>query len=285
MLRSNGGLIGAERSGIDGAGIWSPGDQVAAVRNGTWIPDADVVTYIKAVEAADGMVLEPQVKELIRQFIVGCKADGIWSAIKSCCILAGARTLSGALVPLIGTAPTNYNFVAGDYNRKTGLGGDALNASKYVDTNRPGNSDPQNSKHTAVYMTATGFVLFGNRSATTGSTYLDTGGGGFRCRINTALVTDDATLVVNNGLVGGSRSSSSAGTRRANGTNYSITTASQTPQADSVLLFARRNNTTGAPESFSASRLAFYSIGESIDLQKLDTRVTALVTAIGAAIA
>jgi hypothetical protein len=34
----------------------------------------------------------------------------------------------------------------------------------------------------------------------------------------------------------------------------------------------------------SAARLAFYSIGESIDLAKLDTRVSALITAFGAAI-
>lgn len=40
-------------------------------------------------------------------------------------------------------------------------------------------------------------------------------------------------------------------------------------------------NNSGA--SFHANaRLAFYSIGESIDLALLDARVTALVTAIGA---
>jgi len=32
------------------------------------------------------------------------------------------------------------------------------------------------------------------------------------------------------------------------------------------------------------ARLAFYSIGESLDLAALDARVTALVTAIGAAV-
>ena len=34
----------------------------------------------------------------------------------------------------------------------------------------------------------------------------------------------------------------------------------------------------------SNARLAFYSIGESLDLAALDSRVTALVTSIGAAI-
>lgn len=72
--------------------------------------DPDAAAYIAAVEAADGQPLEPAVKTAINSFVVGCKADGIWAAIKAACILAGARTLSGALVPLAGTAPTNFNF-------------------------------------------------------------------------------------------------------------------------------------------------------------------------------
>jgi len=66
--------------------------------------------YIAAVEAADGQALESGVKTAITNFVAGCRADGIWNAIKASCILAGARTLSGALVPLVGTAPTNFNF-------------------------------------------------------------------------------------------------------------------------------------------------------------------------------
>jgi hypothetical protein len=72
--------------------------------------DSDAAAYIAAVEAADGQSLEVDVKTAINNFIVGCKADGIWTALKASCILSGARTLSGALVPLVGTAPTNFNF-------------------------------------------------------------------------------------------------------------------------------------------------------------------------------
>jgi hypothetical protein len=67
--------------------------------------------------------LEIGVQSAYNDFVVGCKADGIWDAIKASCILAGARTLSGSLTPLKGAAPTNFNFVSGDYNRKTGLVG------------------------------------------------------------------------------------------------------------------------------------------------------------------
>ena len=35
---------------------------------------------------------------------------------------------------------------------------------------------------------------------------------------------------------------------------------------------------------YSSSTIAFYSVGEALDLEALDARVTALVTAIGAAV-
>ncbi len=95
--------------------VWRPGF--------SGLTDADAIAYVAAVEAADGQALEFGVGKAINDFVVGCKLDGTWSAIKASCILAGARTLNGALVPLAGTAPTNNNFVSGDYNRKTGVGG------------------------------------------------------------------------------------------------------------------------------------------------------------------
>jgi hypothetical protein len=94
--------------------------------------DADAVAYIDAVEAADGQALETATRMAINSFVKGCKADGIWPAIKASCILAGARTRLGALTPLAGTAPTSFNFVDGDYNRKTGLVGDG--STKYLDS-------------------------------------------------------------------------------------------------------------------------------------------------------
>ena len=54
------------------------------------ITDSDARTYISAVETADNQSLEFGVKVAIQNFIVGAKADGIWDAIKSSAILAGA---------------------------------------------------------------------------------------------------------------------------------------------------------------------------------------------------
>jgi hypothetical protein len=56
-----------------------------------------------------------------------------------------------------GTAPTNFNFVSGDYNRKTGLVGDG--STKYLDSNRAGNADPQNSFHLSTYSTTATTLL------------------------------------------------------------------------------------------------------------------------------
>jgi hypothetical protein len=64
---------------------------------GTDDPDAEA--YIAAVEAADlasdptAEPLETATKVAIHSFVKGCKADGIWPAIKASCILAGARHL------------------------------------------------------------------------------------------------------------------------------------------------------------------------------------------------
>jgi hypothetical protein len=67
-----------------------------------------------------------------------------------------------------------------------------------------------------------------------------------------------------------------------NGIDTANTAASQTPFDGNVFVFG--DNNAGSLSGSFAGRLAFYSIGESLDLEDLDTRVSALITAIGAAI-
>ena len=124
---------------------------VAAAVSGGGGYDADAQAYITAVETADGQALETAVKDAINAFVVGCKADGIWNAIKASCILAGARTLNGVLVPLAGAAPTNNGFVGAgtDYNRKTGLLGNG--SSKWLNSNRNNNNYRSDFKFTRYF--------------------------------------------------------------------------------------------------------------------------------------
>lgn len=241
--------------------------------------DANAQTYIAAVEAADGQALETATRDAINAFVVDCKADGIWTAIKACCILAGARTLAGALVPLVGTAPTNNNFVSGDYNRKTGLVGNG--STKYLNSNRANNVDPQNSKHLASYIStiASGPVMGTSTYATNGwsGIYYD----GISNFYNSGLNTGNGVFASIGGVVlagfnGASRNTSNQITNRRNGVSASLTSNSFTPVADNITVF------TGVL-GFASSRIAFYSIGEFLDLTKLGTRVTALITAINAA--
>ena len=284
LIGVNGGLIGTRRIPSNGAasGLWTANEQVVLKRAGLWVLDSDAAAYIAAVEAVDGQSLEADVKTAINSFVVGCKSDGIWTAIKASCILAAARTLSGALVPLVGTAPTNVSFVSGDYARKTGLVGDG--STKYLDSNAAHNIGPQNNAHCSVYAStlrpvglnfyigaASGSVTnIGGDTSSPRDTWIihDTGSGVPRFT--------DAGL----GFKAVARSGSANYVRRTNGASTTVTDAASVtpPSTGTYTVFGR----SGA--YLASARLAFYSIGESLDLALLDARVTTLINAIAAAI-
>ena len=234
--------------------------------------DNDAWEYIARVETADGQILEQSVRNAITNFVIGCKADGIWTAIKASCILAGARTLAGAVVPLAGTAPTNFNFVSGDYNRKTGLVGDG--STKYLNTNRNNNADPQDNQHNAVWVSsvATGLAIASSPVTAGGSNQIGLGG---RKSRNVGALSGISMQI---GLCGISRSASANFNYRVGGANNLSVQVSQTSSAGSLIILG-----DGAAASGN-HRLAFYSIGESLDLAQLDARVTALINAFAAAI-
>jgi hypothetical protein len=269
--------------------IQKPTGAKLVMRKG-WQPmDADAAAYITAVETADAQALEEGTKIAIDNFVLGCKEDGIWSAIKASCILAGARTLNGCLVPLAGTAPTNVGglFVSGDYNRKTGLVGDG--STKYLNSNRSNSADGQDNQHVAIYQTALGTIaaarLISGRdpSTSTGSTQL-TDREFSQTTINEAFSRFNGSgVILARGVTpkffGITRSASSGFTVRQSGIVTTVTATSATPNNTSITIFANP-----APNSFTDARLAFYSIGESLNLALLDARVTDLINAFAAAI-
>jgi hypothetical protein len=247
-----------------------------------WQPmDPDAAAYITAVETADDQALEEKTKIAIDNFVLGCKADGIWNAIKASCIMAGARTLAGALQPLVGTAPTNVDdlFQPDDYDRKTGLVGDG--STKQLKTGTFGISFPDNSFSLGVYISTAGSAnrayIDGGRS-TTGSSNLIGGGGvgAFRNRSVTATSILSEAL----GFMGSSRSKSTGYDYRFNGATLFSSTAFAGVNGDEITVF----NFSRTPFAYSNARLAFYSIGESLDLALLDARVTDLINAFAAAI-
>jgi hypothetical protein len=212
------------------------------------------------------------------------------SLIKASCFKQGARTLSGALVPLAADmpAPTNFNFVAGDYNRRTGLG-DPVNASKYLNSNRNNNADPQNLRHLSVFVstaesTGTGRQYIGTQDLVGGSlcgrSGITTNLFGSLSNVSGAAFTGRGA---HTGFIGLARSDSSSITMRSAGTEATNSAASQTPRDESVFVFARPG---GAPaQAYTNARISFYSQGSTLSLAILDARITALSAAIQAAIA
>ena len=251
--------------------------------------DTDASNYIDAVEVADGLALETKTRYAINNFVIGCKSDGIWPAIKASCILAGARTLAGALVPLVGAAPTNFNFVSGDYNRKTGLVGDGT--SKYLNSNRAANAQALNNQSIAIYGTALDTatnVYIGSSSASekNGSLF-STSPTNFYFNNQISIAANQISTTFgtmqSTGFAGSSRSGPLLTTGRRNGINVTDnSTSSMGPSSDSHYVFCVNNS--GAPILYSTARLAFYSIGESLNLAQLDARVTDLINAFGVAI-
>lgn len=248
--------------------------------------DSNAQAYIAAVEAIDGQSLETGVKNAINAFVVGCKSDGIWNALKASCILAGARTLEGCLVPVVGTAPVRQGTSGGwNYNRKTGLAGNGTD--NYINSSRSYTADPLNSFHLAAYVqtvATSGTKMYigaqGSNSDCVNDIYRANADLTFRNRGDSNNSTSYGT---NTGFVGSSRSNASNFLIRVSGTNPLRTiTSVALSESQNVYVFAR--NLNGTPNLFSDGRLSFYSIGESLDLALLDSRVTTLVNAIAAAI-
>jgi hypothetical protein len=243
--------------------------------------DPDATAYLNAVEAADGQALEPDVRDAVDKFVKGCKTDGIWTAIKASCILAGARTLNGALVPLVGPAPTNTGFVSGDYNRKNGLiGGNGRN----LNSNRSNNAYPQNDFHMSVYVHTVGTSNFGYYIAvdsnSSGSDQIlrnNATGLFYRCRNSTARTPANSNVT---GLIAIKRSSSASYDAYYGGSTTNYADPSQTPLNQDIFVFNNRSS-EGFPTN---GRLQFYSIGESLNLALLNNRLTTLMTDLAAAI-
>lgn len=270
------------------------------------IYDVDAYDYISRVQIADQEDLEFAVQISINKFITGCKVDGIWDAIKSSCILAAAKTLSGALVPLKGTAPTNYNFISGDYNRVSGLKGDGF--SKYLDSNRPSNAGIWNNKHISVYVTNTGeWSAARYRQNLIGAEYKS--GVAFRFNnlrtqtLSNGSVTLDYFIdsavnpanIISFGapagynLIGANRFGFTgidyiitSGNEIKTGVDYTVFSRGTGDANINMFVFRRNYNPSsywGAESTgYTNARLSFYSMGDNLDLYKLNLRVSGLMS-------
>jgi hypothetical protein len=249
--------------------------------------DEDALNYVLAVENADGERLEEKVKTAIENFVLGCKNDNIWDSIKESCLIGGARTLEGALLPLKGNAPTNIDFVPADYNRKIGI------TSRYgeVKSLKAGSKNldyPRDNVHAAVYVTQpldiwNDYFFFSAPSSINLSVSLDQFYFSLRkCTSGTNVTywNSEWSTETFSGLVGASKPNSSSIEGRINGNSYTQILQPCT----STLLISRAYRQgdihllTNSPTSTSFSNyspgvIGFYSLGENIDLVKLENRL------------
>jgi hypothetical protein len=264
-----------------------------------------VQDYLDRVTAADvaagnSLGLERGVTDAFNTCLQALVADGILgvsggvltqaaSLIKASCAMQGARTLSGSLVPLAADmpAPTNFNFVAGNYNRRLGLG-DPNNVSKYLDSNRNNTAESLNSAHISVYVSTAGNGAYigeieSSAAANGSQIVVVTSTASLSTRLRSSSTAITAWTVNPVGFIGLSRSGSGEYTRRFNSANTTVSSASiaSSPQKP-IFVFARNLTGNTLP---TTGRLSFYGIGSALDNAILDARITALANAIQAAIA
>jgi hypothetical protein len=255
--------------------------------------DPDAAAWIAQVEAADGQMLEPALVTAYNEFFIGCKADaspfaGVsnFDAIKASCIMAGARTLAGALVPLRGPAPTNFNFVAGDYTRATGLKGNG--ADKYLSSGLDQRLIPVDSRSMAVMVSqppAAGTTEMLVSGIGAGSSHTDFYVQGFdQTVIRLAGGLTVSPRISQPGFSGGSRSTTSTVVTRTGAADrsFSISSFNTSLPAAPFTIFGRIFG--GGLSLPTSTRISFYSIGEAINLAALDARLTTLMSEISTAL-
>ena len=247
--------------------------------------DADAVDYLTRMAAADGAGVEVSVAVAVDEFFANAKELGVFSALKACCILAGARTLEGAVVPVVGTAPTGVNFASGDYSRTAGLKGDG---TSYLDSGRANDADPQNDNHVAAYVTA-GYVAINNGALigaqNAASAYTMTG----TVSYNRGSIGNSAIQITSAGLYASSRKTQASFLYiRPPDDAQSLVSNSAIASGFSNNVFVYGySNSSGSLVSPTDATVAFYSAGTGMDsdgLAALDTAVSNLITAIGEAL-
>ena len=213
------------------------------------------------------------------------------SIIKAAPIIAGARTLAGALTPVVGPAPTNVGFVSGDYDRKTGLKTNKTN--KYINTNRNNNADNKENRHLALWKSVAdtgatfGVCLLAGSVNAGGDTYFyHDSNGAANFHLNGVSYINPASSASQPFVTGffGTSQLSTARTVRVSewsvsGGNYTTTQSAGNPVNANILI---GDPTTAFPTNCA---IAFYSIGSSLTLTTLSSRVAALMAGLAAAIA
>jgi len=265
---------------------------------------------VQDVANGDSTGLEIGVQNAIAALIDGLIADGQLGTtsgvvstagqIQQCYLLAGPKTrLSGTSATVLGTAPTLAGTTGGwSYNRKLGVTGNGTD--NYMNTNRNNNIDSPTNCGIAVYLKRNsnsanenlcGYRTTGNdtgaRALAMFSSAVQSGRAVFTGVPNNDTsdwVTSDSGVSVGTSmLLGLSRTASGTYTAERLGTNSSITrTGNGTMASGNIWLFGQNNG--GTLQQPSASTIAFYAVGKSLNFSAIRGRLDTYLAALAAAI-
>jgi hypothetical protein len=244
--------------------------------------DSDARNYIARIESQDGQPLEEGVRNAYCKLVADLKENEIWPLITCCCILAGARTINGAIEPLVGADQLIINgpWPESHYNRKTGL---------YSDANRYINTQAQSNSHAAIWLssftrdsgdienkTYIGFrPLTGAETSIARSVFQTT----FRVASLSALAAAPSS---NLNFIGVSRIDGTQLTFRVNGLNSTQGNSSSSGPTGEMYVYAL-NGIPFQTERIPKARIAFYSIGGTLSgtqLQQFDSIITSFLNTI-----
>lgn len=243
--------------------------------------DSDAQAIITAVESADGQALETVVTDALNQFVLDLKTANIYTPLAAGTwrLLAGPRTLAGILACGQGGAPTNNNFVAGDYTRAIGLKGDGT--TKTISTGYSIGGLSKSDHHLAVWISeiSGAGAMFHAGTVTDPRLAIRYNSPAMNFWSGTATSRFDVSEIPQNpGLKGLDRRDLAGYDVRTGGTTTpnTETETAGTMSGDTLIIF---DNGSGL---YSDARQAWYSAGGSLGAGGLAALDTALATYLAA---
>ena len=229
--------------------------------------DPDASRYIARVEARDHQPLQKHIKKAINNLVIGLKAGGVWFSIKTFGLLAGPRTLAGAMVALRGPDPIPYNFLPAHYTQTGGLVGLAAGL-RTLDSGFALNSVPRDDIHASIWLASTpNATHMGAANVSGGGLAIGTNGTNAIYRIRSA----GASTVAGNtgGFYGVSRNNSTTVNSRNAFTNNSPSlTSDVSMQPIRVRIFG--DISTAGVVTASSCIVKSYTLGTNADLVKIE---------------
>jgi hypothetical protein len=248
--------------------------------------DADVLAWFTAVEATGanfgptGAAITTN-KTAWSDFAIGSKLDGYWAKLEQLLFFSGISTVTGALVPFKGPAPTNFNFVQGDLNPLTGMLGNGVD--KYLNLNRLSNIDPRDSNHMFVWAHTIGTSgsIKGARGgvASTDRWFSEATGNMNIASTNTLLDTVTIAGSIQPGLIGFSRTTGAEYLAVGGASNQQIVTRESLALTGGLQYFVFGRNLNGALFGPNNSRLKMDCSGTGMtasDVINFRARLTTL---------